>query len=437
MNRVYTEEVPEESGKKVKVSGWIDTKRALGKIIFLILRDRKGKIQLIIKKKEVGDELFEKVKELTEESVISATGKVELNEEAPGGIEIKPEEIEILNKSEASLPIDFSDKVNTSLSKRLDWRYLDLRNPDKLLIFKVLNTVERAMKEYCYENGLIEINTPKLMSIASETGAELFELDYFEDRKAYLAQSPQIYKQMAVASGMEKVFEQGPVFRANPSHTSRHDTEFTMFDVELGFIDSEEDVMKFEEKWLQYIFKKVKEKHGEEINKTFGVEVKVPETPFPRVTWNEALEELRKNSKGEKPSEIGSNEEKEIGKYINEKENHEFVFLTEFPYEERPFYHMKKENNLEVTKSFDLLFKGLEITTGAQREHRHEKLMKQIKEKGMEAEKYKFYLDMFKYGCPPHGGYAVSPTRIVMKILELGNVRESTLFPRDTERLKP
>ncbi len=351
-------------------------------------------------------------------------------------MEIKPEEIEILNKSESSLPIDFSDKVNTSLSKRLDWRYLDLRNPDRLLIFKVLNTVERAMKEYCYKKGLIEINTPKLMSIASETGAELFELDYFEDRKAYLAQSPQIYKQMAVASGMEKVFEQGPVFRANPSHTSRHDTEFTMFDVELGFIDSEEDVMEFEEKWLQYIFKKVKEKHGEEIDRTFGVEVKVPEIPFPRVTWNEALETLNEKSK-EEVKEIGSNEEKEIGKHVEEKNNHEFVFITEFPYEERPFYHMKKEDDPNITKSFDLLFKGLEITTGAQREHRHEKLMEQIKEKRMKAEKYKFYLDMFKYGCPPHGGYSVSPTRIVMKILELGNVRESTLFPRDTERLKP
>jgi len=436
MKRTYTSEIPEESGKKVKVSGWIDTKRALGKIIFLILRDRKGKIQLIIKEKEVGEELFKKVEELTEESVISATGKIDLNEEAPGGMEIKPEEIEILNKSESSLPIDFSDKVNTSLSKRLDWRYLDLRNPDRLLIFKVLNTVERAMKEYCYKKGLIEINTPKLMSIASETGAELFELDYFEDRKAYLAQSPQIYKQMAVASGMEKVFEQGPVFRANPSHTSRHDTEFTMFDVELGFIDSEEDVMEFEEKWLQYIFKKVKEKHGEEIDRTFGVEVKVPEIPFPRVTWNEALETLNEKSK-EEVKEIGSNEEKEIGKHVEEKNNHEFVFITEFPYEERPFYHMKKEDDPNITKSFDLLFKGLEITTGAQREHRHEKLMEQIKEKRMKAEKYKFYLDMFKYGCPPHGGYAVSPTRIVMKILELGNVRESTLFPRDTERLKP
>ena len=436
MKRTYTSEIPEESGKKVKVSGWIDTKRALGKIIFLILRDRKGKIQLIIKEKEVGEELFKKVEELTEESVISATGKIDLNEEAPGGMEIKPEEIEILNKSESSLPIDFSDKVNTSLSKRLDWRYLDLRNPDRLLIFKVLNTVERAMKEYCYKKGLIEINTPKLMSIASETGAELFELDYFEDRKAYLAQSPQIYKQMAVASGMEKVFEQGPVFRANPSHTSRHDTEFTMFDVELGFIDSEEDVMEFEEKWLQYIFKKVKEKHGEEIDRTFGVEVKVPEIPFPRVTWNEVLETLNEKSK-EEVKEIGSNEEKEIGKHVEEKNNHEFVFITEFPYEERPFYHMKKEDDPNITKSFDLLFKGLEITTGAQREHRHEKLMEQIKEKRMKAEKYKFYLDMFKYGCPPHGGYAVSPTRIVMKILELGNVRESTLFPRDTERLKP
>ncbi len=429
----YSKQVtPEMDGEKVVLAGWAQNIRIIGSIAFVKLRDREGLAQITVTKDNPN---FEVVKDLTLESVIAAEGTVKASEKAQGGWELIPEKITVLNKAEVPLPIDFSGKVQTGLSKRLDYRFLDLRNPKRLLIFKVLSTVEQAMKEYCYDNGFIEINTPKLMAAASETGSELFEVKYFK-RKAYLAQSPQLYKQMAIASGFDKVFEQAPVFRANPSHTSRHDTEFTSFDVEIGFIDSVEDVMKFEEKWICYVISKVKEKHYDEIKELLGIEVEVPETPFPRITMKEALKITGKLlEEVDEFGELDSEGEKKLGSIIKEEKEHDFVFLTDFPFSVRPFYHMKKEKNL--TRSYDLIYKGVEITTGAQREHRYDVLVKQAEEKGVSIEPIKAYFEMFKYGVPPHGGFGLSPTRFVMQLLNLENVREATFLPRDTERLTP
>ena len=427
----YSKEVTEKNfEQKITLAGWAQNIRALGKIAFIKLRDREGLSQITIPKENKN---FKLINDITPESVLAITGIVKQSDQAQLGWELIPEKIEVLSKAETPLPIDFSGKVNTSLDKRIDYRYLDTRNEKNLLIFKVLSTVEQAMKDFCFQEGFMEINSPKFMAAASETGAELFEVDYFK-KKAYLAQSPQFYKQMAIASGFEKVFEQAPVFRANPSHTSRHDTEFTSFDIEIGFINSVEDVMNFEERWLQYVLKQVKEKHENEIKELLNIEVIVPEVPFPRLTMQAAHKHVNNLEVADDFGELESEGEKKLGEFIKKEFHHEFVFLTDFPYSVRPFYHHKEGN---ISKSYDLIYKGVEITTGAQREHNYEKLIKQAKEKGIDVKPINDYIEMFKYGVPPHGGFGLSPTRVVMQMLDLGNVREATFLPRDTERLTP
>lgn len=431
MQRTYVSEV--KAGHEVTLKGWVHELRLMSKMAFVLLRDNSGIVQCVVKDKDVSN--------LTLESVVEIKGKSKAAKVKAEGVrddvEVDVSEIIILSKAE-KLPIQVNEKTTTTdLSKRLDYRWLDLRKPEHLLVFKIWTYMEEAMREYWLNNGYTQIYTPKFMSAASESGAELFEVKYF-DQKAYLAQSPQFFKQMAMSAGFDKIFEIAPAFRANPSNTSRHDTEFTMIDIEISFINSEEDVMNEEEKWIAYFLKKVKEKYGEEIKKIFGVEVVVPKTPFPRITMAEALSVLKK--KDYKPSEEGDLDaegEKLLCNYIKEKYGHEFVFVKEYPISVRPFYHMRQENNSKLTKSFDLIWKGIEITTGAQRENRVDILERQAKEKGINPKSIKTYLDFFRYGCPPHGGCALSPTRLLTIMLNLGNVREATFLPRDMKRLNP
>jgi aspartyl-tRNA synthetase len=318
----------------------------------------------------------------------------------------------------------------------MNWRWLDLRRPEKQLIFKVWTVMEQAFRKYWINHGYIQIHSPKLMSVPSESGAELFEVIYF-DRKAYLAQSPQFYKQMAMAAGFEKVFEIGPVFRANPSFTARHDTEFTSYDIEISFIDSHQDVIRAEEEMLVEVLTTVKEKYGKEIEKFYRRKLVIPKTPFPQFTMEEAKKILKKLRVPSEREDLSPEEERKLSEFVLKKEGHEFVFVTEYPIEVRPFYHMRLETNPKLTKSFDLLWNGLEITTGAQREHRYEILVKQAKEKGLKIESIKYYLNFFKYGCPPHGGFGLGPTRMLMKIFNIGNVREVTYLYRGVKRLIP
>jgi len=314
---------------------------------------------------------------------------------------------------------------------------LDLRKPEKALIFQVWTLMEQSFREYWTKNNYFEIHSPKFMSTPSESGAELFEVKYF-DRKAYLAQSPQFYKQMAMACGFERVFEVGPVFRANPSFTSRHDTEFTGYDMEISFIDSHQDVISEEQKAIQYVLSKIKEVYGDQIKKAYNREIVVPELPFPQVTMKEAKEILAKlNVPSEKAGDLNPKEERQLSEHIKKEKNHEFVFVTEYPIDIRPFYHMRFEAQPNLTKSFDLLWNGLEITTGAQREHRYDILVKQAKEKGLSLEPIQFYLNFFKYGCPPHGGLGLGPSRMLMKIFNIANVREVTYLYRGVKRLTP
>jgi aspartyl-tRNA synthetase len=296
--------------------------------------------------------------------------------------------------------------------------------------------MEQAMREYWQKNDFIQIYSPKFMNVPSESGAELFSVPYF-GKTAYLAQSPQFYKQMAMAAGFEKIFEIGPVFIANPSHTTRHDTEFTMIDMEVSFIDSHEDIMKLEEDWIIHILKKIKTRHGAEIKNIFGVDVTVPKKPFPRLSFKKAKDILAKEYKHKITDDLDSEGEKLLSLYIKKKYRHDFVFVTDYFWSARPFYHMKQDKDKKLTKSYDLLWRGLEITTGSQREHRYDILKKQAKEKKIHLKPMEDYLNFFKYGCPPHGGFGLSPTRMLMLLLGSKNVREVTFLPRDTERLRP
>ena len=436
--RTLISEIVAKDGQEVEIKGFAQTIRDQGKIVFILLRDATGLIQIVFTKEYL--ETMQKAQTVTIESVIAVKGLVKKEPQAPGGFEIFGKELEILSLSDPELPIPILEKGNQEEADqaiRLDWRWLDLRKSRNLLTFQVWTTLEAAFRDYWVKNNYIEIHTPKLIGAPSESGAEVFEVKYFE-RVAYLAQSPQFYKQMAMAGGFEKVFEVGPVFRAEPSFTSRHATEFTGYDAEFSYIDSHEDVMAEEEKTIAYALRAVKEKHGEAIEAEFDRVVVVPDVPFPRISMKEAKEILKGlNVPSEKEGDLSPEEERRISEHVKEKEGHEFVFITDYPATVRPFYHMRHEDDETLTKSFDLLWNGLEITTGAQREHRYDVLVSQAKEKGMSIESIQFYLNFFKYGCPPHGGFGMGPNRMIMKLLGLDNVREAMFLYRGVKRLEP
>ncbi|OYX42175.1 aspartate--tRNA(Asn) ligase [Candidatus Saccharibacteria bacterium 32-49-12] len=436
MKHLTAAALTQKAGEAVVVDGWLQTIRDQGSIVFLIIRNTEGIFQAVVLK---SSNAYETSKHLTAESVVKIKGTAKLEQNAPHGVEIMVDEVEVLSGADPELPIPISEKAENEAEqqKRLDWRWLDLRKPEKRLIFEAWTTMEHAARQYWTENGYMEIHSPKMMSIPSEGAAELFEVKYF-DRTAYLAQSPQLYKQMAMASGFERIFETGPVFRANPSFTSRHDTEFTGYDMELSFVESHQDVIVEEEKWLVAMISAVKEKHGEAILKSYGREIVVPTIPFPQVTMKQAKELLAPfKIDSDKVDDLNPEEERKLSELIKEQCGHEFVFVTEYPVTARPFYHMRLESDSTLTKSFDLLWNGIEVTTGAQREHRYEQLIAQAKEKGLNLEPLQFYFNFFKYGCPPHGGLGLSPSRLLMKLFDVSNVREVTYLYRGPKRLDP
>lgn len=428
-------ELPQKIDGVVTIRGWVNALRDQKKVQFVILRDESGMAQAVLPKGEQPSELNDAISALTAESAVTITGTVVADERVKlGGLELKIESLSVDSAAEPELPI----APDSALDKRIDWRYLDLRRPDRRLIFEVQTAVERAMREFWREEGFIELHSPKLMGSASESGAELFHVDYFEG-DAYLAQSPQFYKQMAMAAGFGKVFEVGPVFRANPSFTSRHDTEFTSVDMEFSWIESHEDVMAVEERWLAHVLASVKESRGEQIHETFGTEVIVPTLPFPRMTLEEAKEMVR--AEGHDVPGAGHDldpaTERALSALVKERHGHEFVFVTDYPATVRAFYHMRHEDDPTLTKSFDLLWRGIEVTTGAQREHRRERLLLQAEDRGIDVEPIQYYLDFFRYGCPPHGGFGFGLTRLLMQMLGQDNVREVTFLYRGPHRLTP
>ena len=435
--RILNSELTSHIDKKVTVKGFAQALRKQSKVVFIILRDISGELQIVVN--ESSSEAFKIAKLCATESVLEVTGTVVKRPGQTDAIELQAAEIIILSAADPLLPIPVVEKTNsdTDLQKRLDWRWLDLRKPKNTLIFKVWTTMEAAFREYWVSNGYLEIHSPKFMGTPSESGAELFAVPYF-DTTAYLAQSPQFFKQMAMSSGFEKVFEVGPVFRANPSFTSRHDTEFTGYDAEISYVESHEDVMQAEADLLIYVISKIKEAHGEEILAQYGREVVVPSLPFPTITFDDAKKLLgKKGIANEKPTDLSSEEEKELCKHFYEQDGHEFVFVRNYPYAGRAFYSMRYDDSPKYCKSFDLLWNGLEITSGAQREHRYEQLLENTHIKGINTEHMQSYLNFFKFGCPPHGGFGMSPSRLLMKLLNVGNVREVTYLYRGINRLDP
>ncbi len=436
MKRTRIQQLPHHIGERVKISGWANTIRDQGAIKFIIVRDNSGTVQVVV---ENNTSVGKIIKDLTVESVIEVYGELKSVSQAPNGYEIVAEQIDILSKAYSPLPIAVVEKGGSEPDQpiRLDWRFIDLRKPKNQLIMQIWTTFEKAFFDFLVEREFTEIHSPKLMSSPSESGAELFEIKYF-DRKAYLSQSPQFYKQMGIASGFEKIFEIGPVFRAEPSFTTRHATEFTGYDLEMAYINSYEELIDFEEDLLVYMFSKVKEKYGQEIKDLFEINVRIPNKPFTRIKFEKAkaiLNELGVESKDK--YDMSPEKERAIGAYVKEKYDCDFVAITEYPIEGRPFYHMRLEDGSKFTRSYDLFYKGIEITTSAQREHRYDVLVKQAKEKGMNLDSLEYYLNFFKYGCPPHGGMGLGPARIVMKMLNQPNIREVTFLHRGVNRLKP
>jgi len=438
MNKVYVNELKNYIDKEISFSGFVDVVRDKKWVQFVILRDSTGKVQMTVEKSEESNaSMVELVSSLTHDSVIKINAKVVANEAVKlGGLELIPSNIEVLSKAE-ELPFDYNNLDGVNLDTRLDYRWLDLRNEKNLLIRQVESCMVEAMRNYLYENNFTEIHTPKLIGAASESGSEVFEVKYF-DRNAYLAQSPQFYKQMALAAGLDKVFEVAPCFRAENSNTNRHATEFTSFDLEFSYIDSYEDVMSLEEDLLIAGLTKVKEKYGDKILEVYGKEVIIPTKPFPRMALKDLYQELHDrygfNIPTEDVGDMNAEAEKLTYKLAQEKFNSEFMFIVDYAATKRPFYHMRDENG--KLQGYDLIWRGTEITSGAQREHRYEELCKNAQEKGL-GEDVKFYLQFFKYGCPPHGGFAIGVDRLTMLLLGVPSVKETQFIFRGPNRLEP
>lgn len=435
MERTLIQDLHKHLNTEVLLQGWIAEVRNLSKIKFIILRDRSGDMQALALKADTEPTTFELINTLTKESVIEITGIPKENKESRWGIEVLIKKIALISKSATPLPIDNTDKSQTHIDKRIDYRFLDTRNLKKQAIFKVRSKIVKILTNFLDEQGFTNINTPKLTTIGVESGSELFKVNYF-GRAVYLSQSPQLYKQMFVAGGFERVYEFGPVFRAEKSNTTRHLTEFTGVDFEMGFITDYTDVMDMIEKMLIDLLKNLSHEAPTEL-KLLGVEHTLPKK-IPRITMADAKKLLKAQGKSyAEDGDLDPEGEKLLGELVKEKFNSEFVFVTEYPWKVRPFYHMKPEGKPKLTKSFDLLFKGVEIATGAQREHRYEILKKQAAEKGLDLDQMKEYAEIFLYGIPPHGGVGFGLDRITQRLLGLENIREAVLLPRDPVRDRP
>ncbi len=415
----------------MKLNGWVSSLRDIGGLKFFQLRSEQGLVQVTAKKGNVPDEVFEMFSKLNREDCVSVEGDWKEAKQAPGGKELIPKKLELVNKAVPPLPIEPGE---SNKDKRLDYRYMDLRDPKVRAIFTVRSEVLRLVREYFTKNSFFEVQTPVIQAAGAEGGAELFPLIYY-GKEAFLRQSPQLYKQMLMASGLNKIWEIGSTFRAEKSHTRKHVSEITMIDTEIAWIESEEEVMKIVEGLVHHILKEVSKNCRDQLE-LLDVKVKVPELPFPRLHYDDVLKMLQK-TEGAKHlkwgDDFGDAEERIVGEMM-EKKGHELYFFTKYPSQIKPFYIMMDG---KYSRGFDLDFKGMEITSGGQREHRYDVLTKVMKSKGLDPHKFEFYLNAFKVGQAPHGGAGLGLDRIVQQILNLPDIKEVILFPRTVERLVP
>lgn len=435
LDRTYTHEItPGMDGETVAVAGWAHEIRDLGGITFIVVRDREGSIQVVFKKDEDA-ELFEKAQEVGREDIVHVQGKVKESDQAPGDRELVPESLEIIGEAESPLPMDVSKDIDSDMATRLDNRFIDLRRPEVHSVFSLRSHIIEAMQEYFEENGYINIQTPTIAKMGAEGGAELFPVVYYGE-EAFLSQSPQLYKQMLMAAGFDKVYETGTAFRAEEFATSRHISEISMFDVELAFIESQEDVMDVLEGSLKHTLREVQKRAADDLD-ILGVELEVPEEDFPRISFERAREILKEefDYEPDDPEDLDTRGEKLLGEYF-EEQGHPAFFVIGYPGEK--FYYMEaREGDEYGSRRFDLIYRGLELASGGQREHDMERLMAAVEEEGIDPEDISFYLESFKFGMPPHGGYGLGIDRLVKQVAELDNVKEGILFPRDPNRLTP
>ena len=433
----YSSEITAElAGKVVVLMGWTHIFRDKGKIKFLVLRDERGQVQVTIPQKKVSEDVFKTSELLKPETAVSVTGEVVATTQVESGAEVIPKKIRIINTAER-LPIDVVEgKVDVELDTRLNHRILDLRKPSINAIFRVQHSLVRYARTFLEENDFVEIHTPKIVAQATEGGANLFEVKYFE-KKAYLAQSPQFYKQLMLLAGFGRVYEIAPVFRAEKHNTRRHVNEYTSFDYEMAWITDVNDVMKMEENMLHHSFKTTKKNAAAELE-LLGVDLEVPKVPFKRIKYETAIELVNEAGKNLAiTDDLDPECERLLGEIFPEKYGTDMVFITHYPLELRPAYTMPSMTDEGMTESFDLTYKGMEITTGGQRIHLYELLVERFKAKGFNPKDFTFYLDPFKYGAPPHGGLGLGVERMTMQLLGIENIREATLLPRDRDRLTP
>ena len=414
----------------MRVNGWVEEIRNLGGIKFIKLHTPSGDIQITLPRKKVSRKIFDLVDKITRQSSISVEGDVRKNKEAPGGREIIPKKIEILGLAETPLPLDPSGKTQAELETRLNWRFLDLRNDKTLSIFKVQNDILRTFREFLRNEGFIEIQPPSIIASASEGGADLFPIPYFE-KKAFLAQSPQLYKQMCAIS-LGKVFTVVPVWRAEKFNKPTHLNEIRQMDVEMAFIDSEEDVMEVLERLFIHILKSVKKNCKEEL-KILKRKISIPKIPLRRISYTQAVEALKKRGERiEWGDDFSKLQEEKLSEIFGDA-----FFLKGWPTQAKTFYTMPYEDNPKICHAFDLIHNGLEIASGTQRIHDPDLLMKQIKRFGLNPKNFEYYVNCFKYGAPPHAGWSIGLERITMTITGMKNIRECCMFPRDRNRLTP
>jgi len=429
----YANDLPKTGS--VKVAGWVNAKREMGSLLFVVLRDSTGLIQITAKKNEIDDKIFKMLSDAKKESVLLVEGNVVKNEKAPNGVEIYPKKVVVLGDVIEALPIDMSKGVQTNLDKRLDARSLDLRRPEAQAIFKIESMLVQEMQAYLSNQGFLQVFTPCIMGVASESGADVFAIMYY-DKEAFLRQDPQLHRQLTIAGGFEKIYDVGPSWRAEPSHTTRHLCEHRTMAVEMAFIENEYDIMNLEQELVKNALKKLQKDCKNELE-MFNVKLEIPEK-FPVLEFPDIYDILEKA--GEKIKfghAYGTEGEKILYNYVKKKFKTDFFFVNKFPFADKPFYVMRYDDDPIWARSTDLIFRGMELSSGGQREHRYDKIISQAKEKKMTMQSVEWFAKFFKYGVPPHGGFAIGIERLITSLLGLQNVREAVLFPRDIERLVP
>jgi len=414
--------------KDIEITGWVHEIRDLGGIRFLLVRTRDEIVQVTFPKRKVSGELIEKVRTISRESVIYVKGKISEDKRAPNGFEVIPNFIDILSVAESPLPLDPTDKVVAEIETRLDNRFLDMRRPKVKSIFMIRSLVVKSIRDFLYDKGFVEVTTPKIVATATEGGTALFPISYF-DKEAFLNQSPQLYKQILMSSGFEKVLEIGPIFRAEEHSTRKHLNEATSIDIETSYAD-DNDVMRLLEELIIYVYEYI-DGNAEKYLKTIGIDLKIPTRPFTQVSYEEAIEMVDLHW----GDDFGSLEEKKMGYAIGEH-----YFIKEWPLKLKPYYTMliEKDGRKEtLSKSFDLMHPRVELASGSQRINDYELLKNQMKIRGLNPDNFSFYLDAFRYGMPPHAGWGLGLDRLIMTMLNIDNVRDAVMFPRDRRRLVP